>query len=80
MAVARAAAVPAIAIVVGTDVATCWQRTQERPDRFLARQVLEQQWADLVASRTTLTDEGVDQVIELATASDLDHVTITTVR
>jgi polynucleotide kinase-phosphatase len=72
LAVARAHDVLPVAIVIDTPEAVCWERTQVRPDRTFAREVLKRQHRDLKRSLGQLQREGFRKVHVVSDPSNVE--------
>jgi protein phosphatase len=76
LALARANAAPATAIVFNLPVAICLARNRARPDRQVAPEVVERQAADLAASLPALAKEGFRDMYVMDNAEDIDSARV----
>ena len=76
LAVARRLSRPAVAIVFNLPLVTCLQRNEQRTDRRVPPAAIRRQHARLRESLAGLQGEGFDPVAVLATAEEVEAVTV----
>lgn len=62
---ARAAQVPAVALVLDVSLATCLSRNRQRPQRFVAEEIIRQQYHEFTSALLHLSREGYAQIRRL---------------
>ena len=76
LAVARRLGRPAVAIVINLPLATCLERNAVRADRRLPPAATRRQHARMRDSLDRLAGEGFEPVVVLATAEDMDALSV----